>query len=250
MKTVDKALKVLDQFSLEKTEIGLSELARMAELDKAATRRLLVALISHGFIEQSAETKKYRLGQGFLRLARVREATVPMAAAAQEVADWLSEEVKETVHISVPAGSCMATLAYRLPHKGNVINISPGEQLFYHATAAGFAYMAFATDQTLTRVLGLKRTSVTAKTPTAKADILALIKQTRRDGYARSRNTFEDGVASVAMPFFLGQPDPAGTISIAVPASNMDDARRAKLLPFLKQGIARMEQSLTGHITA
>ena len=32
MKTVDKAFSVLDQFSLENTEIGLSELSRMAAL--------------------------------------------------------------------------------------------------------------------------------------------------------------------------------------------------------------------------
>ena len=83
MKTVDKAFSVLDQFSLTRTEIGLSELSRMAGLDKAATRRLLVAMSKHGFIEQSAETRKYRLGHGFLRLARIREATVPVTQAAQ-----------------------------------------------------------------------------------------------------------------------------------------------------------------------
>ena len=47
MKTVDKAMTVLGQFSLENSEIGLSELSRLACLDKAATRRLLVALGKH-----------------------------------------------------------------------------------------------------------------------------------------------------------------------------------------------------------
>ena len=102
MKTVDKALGVLDQFSLENREIGLSELARMASLDKAATRRLLVAMAKHGFIEQSAETRKYRLGHGFLRLARIREATVPVSRIAQEVTDWLVGETNETAHVSLP----------------------------------------------------------------------------------------------------------------------------------------------------
>lgn len=115
MKTVDKALSVLDQFSLEKTEIGLSELSRMAGLDKAATRRLLLALAKHGFIEQVAETRKYRLGHGFLRLARIREATVPLARAAQEVADWLVEQTGETAHVSIPGKTGMTTVAHRMP---------------------------------------------------------------------------------------------------------------------------------------
>ena len=107
MKTVDKAFSVLDQFSLTRTEIGLSELSRMAGLDKAATRRLLVAMGKHGFIEQSAETRKYRLGHGFLRLARIREATVPVIQAAQEAVDWLMQETNETAHASLPGAKGM-----------------------------------------------------------------------------------------------------------------------------------------------
>lgn len=246
MKTVDKAFKVLDQFSLENTEVGLSELARMAELDKAATRRLLVALSKHGFVEQSSETRKYRLGHGFLRLARIREATVPMARVAQEVVDWLVETTDETVHISVPVNTSMATLAYRLPRRGNVINIVPAEPLFFHATSAGLAYLAFATDDTVKRALELKREKVAQNTLTAKADLLERIKQTRDQGYAHNYNSFEDGVASVAKPFFLHQVDPAGTVSIALPDANLTKDRLAELLPVLTEAVARIERALKG----
>ena len=105
MKTVDKAMTVLDQFTLENREVGLTELSKLAGLDKAATRRLLLALAKHGFVEQARETRKYRLGLGFLRLARVREATVPMERVAQEVADWLALKVNDTVHVSVPGST-------------------------------------------------------------------------------------------------------------------------------------------------
>ena len=246
MKTVDKAFTVLDQFSAERTEIGLSELARLAGLDKAATRRLLLALSKHGFIEQSTETRKYRLGQGFLRLARIREATVPMAQAAQSVVDWLVAEVDETVHVSVPSGASMSTIAFRLPRRGNVINLVPADALLYHATATGYAYMAHATPDTLTRVLGLKRVATAAGTLVEKADVEAKIEETRAQGYARTRNSFEDGVSSVAMPFYFDQEDPAGAISIALPDERMTDARCAELLPFLRDAVARLEKALTG----
>lgn len=246
MKTVDKAMTVLDQFTVARTEIGLSELARLADLDKAATRRLLVALANHGFVEQVAETRKYRLGQGFLRLARVREATVPMARAAQEVADWMVGQAGETVHVSVPLATSMTTIAHRLPPRGNVINIIPGEALYFHATAAGLAFMAFATAPTLERILGLKRVAVAAGTITKAEDLMACIEQTRNDGFAKSRNSFENGVASVAMPFFVGPGDPAGTISIALAEAHMTPERRTELLPILREGIARLETALHG----
>ena len=248
MKTVDKAFTVLDQFTVERTEVGLSELARLACLDKAATRRLLVALSKHGFIEQSEETRKYRLGHGFLRLARIREATVPMAQAAQAVIDWLVDETDETVHVSVPAGGSMSTIAFRLPRRGNVINIHPSEVVPYHATAAGLAFTSFATQPTRARILAIKRVATAEATLTNEADVLAKLEETKAAGFARTRNSIEDGVASIGMVFYFDQKDPAGAISIALPDAKMTDARCVELLPILKTAVARLEKALTGQV--
>ena len=246
MKTVDKALTVLDQFSMDRTEIGLSELSRMAGLDKAATRRLLVALSKHGFIEQVSDTRKYRLGHGFLRLARIREATVPITRAAQEVCDWLVEEANETVHISFPHDLGMTTIAYRLPRRGNVINILPSQMLYYHATASGLAFLAFASPETANKLLQLKREKITDATLTAKKDLREQMVEFKAQGYSQTRNTFEDDVASVAMPFFGDGADPAGCIALALAKNDMTDARQQQLLPLLKEAVSRMEKALTG----
>ena len=246
MKTVDKALKVLDQFSLSQTEIGLSELARMAELDKAATRRLLVALSKHRLIEQNEETRRYRLGDGFLRLARIREATMPISDIAQAVTDWLVGETNDTVHVSIPAPLGMTTIAFRLPNRGRVVNITPSEVLNYHATASGLVFLAFASGPTATRILGLKREKITRDTITAKADLIAATKQFRAQGYSVSRNTFEEDVASLAMPFFQKQGDPTGTVAVALARDDLTDARRDAVLPLLKEAVARIEKALTG----
>ena len=246
MKTVDKALSVLDQFSMENTEIGLSELSRMAGLDKAATRRLLVALAKHGFIEQAAETRKYRLGHGFLRLARIREATVPIASAAQEVADWLVDVANETAHVSIPGARGMTTVAHKLPNRGHVVNIIPSQVLYYHATASGLAYLAFASEETANALLSLTREKITEATVTSNVELRKLITAFREQGFSQTRNTFETDVSSIAMPFFQDSSDPAGSISLALPKSDLTDERREELLPLLKDAVSRMETALTG----
>ena len=45
MSTVGKAVSLLELFTLHEPEIGLSDLARRAGLDKATARRLLMALL-------------------------------------------------------------------------------------------------------------------------------------------------------------------------------------------------------------
>lgn len=246
MKTVDKALSVLDQFSLENTEIGLSELSRMAGLDKAATRRLLVALSKHGFIEQASDTRKYRLGYGFLRLARIREATVPVGRAAQEVADWLVDVANETVHVSIPGTQGMTTIAYRLPNRGHVVNIVPSQVLYYHATASGLVYLAFARAETVKTILSMKREKITEATVTSKSELQKMLAEFRVNGFSHTKNSFEADVSSIAMPFFQDDDDPCGSIAIALPRNDLTDERRDALLPILKEAVSRLETALTG----
>lgn len=246
MKTVDKAMSVLDQFSLENTEIGLSELSRMAGLDKAATRRLLVALTKHGFIEQASATRKYRLGHGFLRLARIREATVPVSQAAQEVSGWLVEQARETVHVSIPGAQCMTIVALRLPARSHVINIEPSEVLWFHATASGLAWLAFASPGSADDKLALKRGKLTDATVIEEAELRKLMVKFREQGYSRTRNSYENDVASIAMPFFQDGIDPAGTIALALPADDLTDRRCEELLPLLREAVSRLEKALTG----
>jgi len=246
MKTVDKALGVLDQFSLDHTEIGLSELSRMAGLDKAATRRLLVAMAKHGFIEQSAETRKYRLGHGFLRLARIREATVPVSRIAQEAVDWLVGETNETAHASLPGAQGMVTIAHRLPNRARVIKIDPAEVLNYHATASGLAYLAFASDTTRDRLLALKREKLAEETITDEAALRKALGKFRAQGYSQTRNSFEADVASVGMVFRGEGIDPTGAISLALPKADMTEARRAELAPLLREAVEQIERALTG----
>ena len=78
MGTVGKALELLDLFSRSRPQAGLSELARLAGVNKATCYRMLGEMALHGLVEQVGPSREYRLGPALVRLARVREAAVPM----------------------------------------------------------------------------------------------------------------------------------------------------------------------------
>ena len=90
MGTVSKALSLLTNFNQSRTEIGLSEIARLAGVNKATAYRLLTELQAGGFVEQTGADKSWRLGPEILRLARVREAAVPMTTASRAILDRLA----------------------------------------------------------------------------------------------------------------------------------------------------------------
>jgi len=216
MKTVNKALGLLEHFTIVRSEIGLSEMARLSGIDKATVLRLLSALIRHGIVEQYPDTKKYRLGSGLLRLARVREASFPVVSVIQPVLERLASDTGETVHASLASEKFLITVAFAEPQRPTRVHIDPAEPLPFHATASGIAYLAFADEQTVEAFLDAGEfPAFTERTPTSQAGIRRKISEARRRGFGRSLGGLELDVLGIAAPIFDWTGNAYGAISVA-----------------------------------
>lgn len=220
MQTVDKAMKLLGFFTLSAPEIGLSELARLAGFDKAATRRFLVALAKHGFIEQNPNDRKYRLGPAFLRFSRIREANMPLSSIIQPALDHLAAATGETAHAALFRDATLSTIAVAEPQRATRVSVDPSQSLPLHATASGLCCLAFMDDRLakdLLRNIALERH--TSRTLVRIADLTKQLETIRRRGFARAERTFEDEVIGTAVPIFGGAGKPLGTLAVAAMAS-------------------------------
>lgn len=220
MQTVDKAMKLLGYFSVAEPEIGLSELARLASFDKAATRRFLVALAGHGLIEQDSHTRKYRLGPAFLRLARIREATRPLARMMQQSLDELARVTGETAHGSMFSGEDLSTIGVAEPQRPTRVSVIASQPLPLHATASGLACLAFLDHGTARQILSTTPLRKhTDHTCVSKRELNAALADTRKRGYSMAVRTFDDDVISIAAPIFDAAGIAIGAISVASIAS-------------------------------
>lgn len=220
MQTVDKAMKLLGYFSVAEPEIGLSELARLASFDKAATRRFLVALANHGFIEQDSDTRKYRLGPAFLRLARIRETTRPLARMVQRSLDELTQATGETAHGSLFSGEHLSIIGVAEPQRPTRVSVDPSQPLPLHATASGLAFLAFLDDDTAQQIVAaMSLRKHTDRTCVSKREFKALLAGTRERGYSMAVRTFDNEVISIAAPIFGATGVAIGAISVASIAS-------------------------------
>jgi len=220
MRTVDKALNLLNYFSTEKPEYGLSELAREAGLDKATTLRIMASLGQHGFIEQHPETRKYRLGTSLLRLARIREASFPVFSIVKPVLDRLAEETGETAHASLVAGSDLITIGISEPQRSTRVFVDPAQLLPFHATASGLAFLSFAPEERREATLRSDRLPQhTPQTITSTAELGRRIDRIHADGYAQASGSFEGEVVGIAAPIFGWQGHATGAIAVATVAS-------------------------------
>ncbi|WP_421914124.1 IclR family transcriptional regulator [Mesorhizobium sp.] len=224
MSTVGKAISLLELFTLAEPEIGLSDLARKAGLDKATARRLLVSLAGHRLIEQEPRSRRYRLGAGLSRLARIRDAHFPFVRVAAPILRELSVETGETVHLSEFSAGALLTVHVELSAKANRVNVDVGQVLPLHGTASGIAFLGFSRPETIQAYIDKPLEAFTKHTVTTRDKLTEAIRLATSRGYSRSAQGYEDGVHSIAAPILGADGCPLGTLAVASPISRIDEA--------------------------
>ncbi len=242
MGTVTKALELLDLFTREQPQIGLSDLARQSGLNKATCFRMMTEMQALGLVEQITLSKAYRLGPAVLRLAALREAAVPTRDAAMPVVQSLARETGETAHLSHIVGPTLRTLAfaYSSAH-GTKVMMEDADLLPFHATSSGLAVMAFLPDAHVDSLLSAPLPAYTATTDTNPTHIRAQLAMIRNTGWSETHATFEADVRSVAVPLFDATGACTGAIGIAAPAARVTPALHAQMVT----GVMRAGSEIT-----
>ncbi|WP_293577308.1 IclR family transcriptional regulator [Phaeobacter sp.] len=251
MGTVSKALNLLTYFNHGRTEIGLSDLTRLSGLNKATVFRLMTELQDCGFVEQANGDRAYRLGPQVLRLAALREASVPILSVSRRVLRDLSDETGETTHLSLLQGDQLNSLshAYSRRHATKVM-MEDAEVLTFHGTSSGLAVLAFAdpgfVDGALNQPLAA-HTNATVTDPNIVREQLGLI---RTSGLAQSIGGFEADVHSHAVPIFGPNRDVIGALAVAAPVSRMSDQQKELIPAALRRAGAALISRIGGSAPA
>src|SRR5947208_6063839 len=69
IKSLAKALKVLEAFGNCQRFLSLGEIAKLSGLDKSAVQRITYTLHRHRYLDQDPETRRYALGNRLLDLS-------------------------------------------------------------------------------------------------------------------------------------------------------------------------------------
>lgn len=222
MGTISKALTLLDTLSLMDKEAGLTEIAQACALDKATTRRFLVELEKHGFVEQLPDSRKYRLGSALVRLGRIREARYPFLRSALPFVRQLAERVDETVHLSEYSGGRLSTVHVEDSTKAHRVFVAVGTLLPFHATASGLAFISACPETEIEAALDAPLAVFTDFTMRDKAAFRRAIEETRANGYSVNRQGIEAGVISASAAIRAPGARPIGCITIAAPLVRTD----------------------------
>ncbi|MEM9106051.1 MAG: IclR family transcriptional regulator [Pseudomonadota bacterium] len=247
MGTVHKALSLLDFFSEKRTEIGLSELARLSAFDKATVLRLMTSLADRGFVEQHAQSGKYRLGPALVRLANIREASFPQKSAARPILQRLSEASGETAHLVLLVRNSLETIDF-IESRDHAIRVrmDAGERIPLHASASGIACLAFMPNEDAEAVLSSTLERFTRHTVNDKNALSRLLDTTRRSGVAEVDQGFEEGVYGMAAPLFAADGSVTGSVGIATPITRINAGFRKQARLLIQQSASEITEAWGG----
>lgn len=247
MGTITKALTLLNNFSSQRPQIGLSEFAVLVQRDKATVHRHLTELEQNGYIEQDPISKNYRLGPALLRLAAVRERTFPIRDAVVAKVTALSDDLSELVHVSLLQGNMMSPLFHAdTQSHGTRVHFDEAEMLPFHATASGIAMLAYGSKKLLDRVTTSPLKIYTSKTITDDQELIRNVEKTRNRGYSYSDQGFEEEVCSFATPVFDHNQQTVGTLAVALPKSRLTPEKEHDIVAALRKGCETVSSAFGG----
>ena len=240
--TVSKICRILAEFR-SRPSMGVTELARRADLLPSDVHRILNSLGSYGMIEQNPSNKTYRLGIGMMKLGLAALQRNELREASRSLLQRLSEEMEATAHMAIfDARELDIFLAEQVDSSGE-IPFKPryGATASPHSTALGKAIAANLDRQMaldLIRKTGLPR--LTAQTITQLSQLEAELARTCRQGYGLDLEESAEGACCIGAPVRDSSGAVVAAVSISMPASRFYRFPEPQLASLVKNTAAEL----------
>lgn len=221
IQSVGHALDVIEQFSSDVEELGVTDLSKRLKLHKNNVFRLLATLESRGYIEQNKATDNYRLGIRCLLLGQAYLRQVGILRQAGPIVESLSRGCRETVFVGMLRRG--AVVPVHEIEGDQAIRIVPliGQPLPLHCTAAGKVHLAWESEETVKSLLPETLERRTDRTITRRGDLLGDLKSIGQRGYAVDLGEWLPDLRQVAAPVRDYTRAVVGSVTLAGPAYRM-----------------------------
>lgn len=213
-------MRVLNLFSLEKPEWGVSEAAKVLELPKSTASELMSELADLRLLKRAAVKGRYRLGWRLFELSQTLLDTTEFRIEARKVMEELVRRWGETVHLAVLDGAQAVYIEKVQPVPAVKIKITrSGTRLAAHCSAVGKLLLAHTDwEHVVERLEYHGMTAMTPNTITTLEELAGELERVRGRGYSYDREETLIGLCCVAAPIHDHTGEVVAAISISVPA--------------------------------
>lgn len=224
VKSLYKALQVLECFSVEQPELGITQISDALGLYKSNVHNILTTFEQCGYIEKNPETNKYRLGFKILELSYILNSNLGLHNIVNPIISALSSELNEIVYFAIPRDGKVFYLDGAYPNAAFPVRSMMGETADMFCTALGKVMLAFSPDEEQEALLQMQ--TVRSFTPNTITDMDMLrieLAAIRNQGYSIDNMEHEYGIKCVSVPIFNRDQSLFGAVSASGPSLRMSN---------------------------
>lgn len=229
VQSLDRAILLLEVLA-GSDGLGLSDVARQAELPPSTVHRLLATLLRRGLVSQDHETGLWTVGVGVFRIGSAYLRNRKLPDIARPIIRELLSEVEETVNVSMLDRDEIVCVAQAESHAAVRAFFRLGRRLPLHASAAGKAILA-AGSEAFQRglIAGSDLPAFTARTHVTRDSLFDDVAEVHRRGWATDDEEHTVGMRCVSAAILNEHLEPIGAVSISAPTVRMPADRMAVL---------------------
>ncbi|MCB1716404.1 MAG: IclR family transcriptional regulator [Candidatus Competibacteraceae bacterium] len=243
--SIDRATAILDIVAAHNEEgLTLSEVLEKSQLARATARRLLMALVKHGFVARNAANRRYFLGQKIYELGLVVLPVFDFSEIYLPSLTTLVERTGDTVFLNRLVGNdvlCIARETGDFPVKAFVLDV--GVQRPIGVGAGGIALLAAMESTRASEILQQNADRIAAFNSDIDT-IEALLTAARESGHV-IRDIPALGIRTVAMAIRDSAGTPFAAISISTIIERMQGEHLQTVLATLRQEVDRITEKLS-----
>jgi IclR family transcriptional regulator, pca regulon regulatory protein len=217
--STEKAFQVLHAFDGPQRQMPLSMIAKLADLDRSATQRLVHTLETLGYIRRVHNSRNYALTSKLLQFGYNYLRGNELVGKASPYLLDASKTVGETINLHELDGTDIVYLA-RFPGQHIInVDIMVGSRLPAVLTASGTAILSKCSPDIVDSVVRADTRPLTGQSVVDPARLRKRIKTAREQGYAIITNETVLGDISVAACVVDEHGRAVAGISISVPTT-------------------------------
>ena len=242
VRSVIRAMSILEQFTSERPALNLTEIALGIGLGKSTTHRLLCTLEGVGMVEFDKKSNHYRLGLRVFCLGNIVSSTMELAKQADPLLWNLAEEIDETFFLLAADGDeALCLRRFDGSHPVRVPHFEAGMRSAFNCGAAQRTLLAHLPQEKWEHIVAHHTQYLTEYSLTSRDQLEKDRREILERGYSLS---WEDVTLQACA---LGAPvrDSSGAVVAALSIGGRTQRLSAERLPTLIRTIIDVSEELS-----
>lgn len=235
VKSLEKAICVLQCFSVEEPELGITEISHKLNLYKSNIFNIVSTFEAYGFLEQNKQTGKYKLGRNIMKLSHIISTNMGFHNVVHSCINELSEKIEEIVYFGIPDGENVMYMEGAFPEKYYNIRWVQGMTAPLICTGIGKAMLAFMNNDFIDKILEKPIERFTDYTITDPVKLKQQLIEIRHRGYSLDDMEHEYGIKCVGVPVFNQTKELIGGLSTTGPSLRFSEKQSKIFAQMLKE---------------